>query len=292
MPTIQFYLVDVFANRRFEGNQLAVFPEAGGLNRETMQKIALEMNLSESTFIVGSEVDREGRISFRTRIFTKEEELPFAGHPTLGTAYILRELYGGDEIWLSLEVGMIRVTFEERKDGVFGEMVQNDPIFGSLHNAGAIAKIYGINSTDLDSTFKIQTISTGNPFIILPLKSLRTLKRLSPNISLMNAYLKRSDAKFIYAITRETDSRGAILHARMIYGGGEDPATGSAAGPAAAWLLKNGLIESESPYFIEQGSEMNRPSRMYIKGTLNSKGISNIRVGGKCFIISKGELSL
>jgi trans-2,3-dihydro-3-hydroxyanthranilate isomerase len=292
MPAIQFYWVDVFADQRFEGNQLAVFPEAGELDGKTMQKIALEMNLSESTFIVGSEVDMEGKISFRTRIFTKEEELPFAGHPTLGTAYVLRDLYGGDEIWLSLKVGKIKVKFEEREDGIFGEMVQKDPSFGSVHKVGTIAKIYGVKSTDLDGSLGIQTVSTGNPFIVVPFKTLKAIQHLNPNIASMNDYLKKSDARFIYAVTRETESKDAILHARMLYGGGEDPATGSAAGPAAAWMLKNGMIEPEKLYSIEQGSEINRPSRIYVRGSKNGGSISNIRVGGKCFIISKGELTL
>lgn len=292
MTNKPFYLVDVFAEQRFQGNQLAVFPESGELDSETMQKIALEMNFSESTFITGSEVDKDGRISFRTRIFTKEGELPFAGHPTLGTAYVLRELYGGDEIWLSLKAGRIKVKFVERDDGIFGEMVQNSPEFGRFHHAEVIAKICGVKVSDLDTTHKIQTVSTGNPFIIVPFKSLKVVQHLTTNIGLMYDYLKKSDAHFMYLVTTETESKEAILHARMQYAGGEDPATGSAAGPATAWMLKNRTIEPEKLYSIEQGSEIKRPSRIYVRGSKKGRSISNIRVGGKCFIISKGELTL
>ena len=292
MSTIQFYWVDVFAKKRFEGNQLAVFPEVNGLDGGTMQKIATEMNLSETTFVTGSEVDRDGKISFKTRIFTKNEELPFAGHPTLGTAYVLRQLYGGDEIWLSLKVGKIRVKFSELGEGVTGEMTQKDPSFGKVHDAGTMAGIYGITKAEIDDKLKIQTVSTGNPFIILPVKTLKTIQRLTPDNKAMEEYLKESDAKFIYVVTQETESEESRIHARMLYYGGEDPATGSAAGPATAWLLSQNLIESDKVYSIEQGTEARRPSIIYVRGSKKGEVISNIRVGGKCFIISKGEMTL
>lgn len=289
---LKFHWLDVFTDRPLEGNQLAIFPDASGLSADQMQMIAKEMNLSETTFITGSRKDQSGNELFTVRIFTTVEELPFAGHPTLGTSYLLRHLHGGKRITLDLKVGPITVDFDERGGRLYGEMTQRDPVFGNTHDRGIIAEIFGVDPEDLDSSLPIQTVSTGNPFIIVPFRKLSVLERVEPDFSKMEKYLAGSDAKFIYTISLETVQEDAAAHARMIFYGGEDPATGSAAGPAAAWLLKYGAIQPEVAYYLEQGLEMGRPSRIFISGSMASGNPVDIKVGGFCEFISEGELQI
>ncbi len=292
MSKLRFHWVDVFAERKFEGNQLAVYPHADNLSTEQMQTIAREMNLSETSFITGTEKGPHGEPSYKARYFTVDEELPFAGHPTLGTSFILRELYGGNHVDLKLKVGNIPVEFEDRNGMAYGEMRQNDPVFGDLHDAGEISRIFNVEPGEIDSSYPIQTVSTGNPFAIIPFKKLSTMKKLSPDFSRMAKYLEGSDAHFMYAISLETADSHAIAHARMPFYGGEDPATGSAAGPAAAWLLKHGLAEPGKQHFIEQGIEIGRPSRIYVRGNLDHGIPGDIRVGGYCHEVMQGDLEI
>lgn len=292
MRNLKFYWLDVFAEKPLQGNQLAVFLDADGLRTEEMQAIAKEMNLSECTFVTGTRESHSGKMCFETRIFTVEEELPFAGHPTLGTTYLMRSLHGLDEAVLDLKVGEIPVSFTKDGDRIFGEMRQVDPVFGSVHDRKRIAEIFGVDTEEIESEIPVQTVSTGNAFIIVPFRNLKVLENIRPSFSMMEAYLENSDANFFYAVCRNTREKGAILHARMVFYGGEDPATGSAAGPAAAWLLKYGLMEPESQNWIEQGLEMGRPSRIYIKGSMLHDIPDNIRVGGHCSIVGRGEIEL
>ena len=289
---LKFYWLDVFTDRPFEGNQLAVFIDAAELAGEQMRRIAKEMNISETTFITGYEKDASGDLSFTTRIFTTEEELPFAGHPTLGTSYLLRTLHGLDRITLNLKVGPITVEFKEGDRRIYGEMRQNDPEFGQIHDRARIAEVFGIKEDDLESDYPVQTVTTGNPFIIVPIRRLDVLEKLKPDFSAMNSYLHDSDAGFFYTISMETVQKDAVAHARMIFYGGEDPATGSAAGPATAWMLKYGLMAPGKTQYIEQGLEMKRPSRIFVHGSMNGDKPADIMVGGYCHIIAQGELDL
>ncbi len=289
---LKFYWLDVFADRAFEGNQLAVFIDAGDLSSHQMQKIAKEMNISETTFITGFVKDESGNVSFPTRIFTTEEELPFAGHPTLGTSYLLRTLHGINSITLNLKVGPIKVEFQEKDGRIYGEMRQNDPVFGQIHDPARIAEVFGVAEEDLDMNVPVQTVTTGNPFIIVPFKKLQALEKLKPDFSKMDDYLTTSDARFFYTISMETVQKDALAHARMIFYGGEDPATGSAAGPATAWLLKYNLMEPEKICYIEQGLEIGRPSRIFVRGSLKGGNPLDIRIGGYCELISQGELDI
>lgn len=292
MRSLEYYWVDVFAENRMEGNQLAVFPGASDITDQEMQTIAREMNLSETTFITDKEKDLDGETAYHVRIFTTNEELPFAGHPTLGTAFVLRSLYGHQSVLLKEKVGNIPVTFSIRSGSEYGEMEQNNPVFGQLHNPQDISRIFQVSIDDLDTTLPIQTVSTGNPFAIVPFRKLGTLQSLKPNFAMMEDYLGKTDAKFMYAVTLETVSVEAILHARMIFYGGEDPATGSAAGPAAAWLLSNGIMPPDEEHHIEQGLEIKRSSRLYVSGSMKDGAPTNIKVGGHCFLIGKGEIEL
>lgn len=292
MKKYEFYWLDVFSHKELEGNQLAVFPRADKLSGTDMQRIALEMNLSETTFITGYHEKSNGEKVFRTRIFTKEEELPFAGHPSLGTAYLMSVLHDLKDVKLSLEVGEIPVTFKEDSLGVYGEMRQKDPHFGNMHKISEIAQIFNVQEGEISDIAHVQTVSTGNPFIIVPFRNLKTVQNLRPDHAKMTDYLRSSDANFFYPICFQTVHSNAVAHARMIFYGGEDPATGSAAGPAAAWMLKYGILGHEKAGIIEQGIEINRPSMIYVKGSLKEGIPCDIRVGGYCSLLGKGEISL
>src|SRR6266576_2458027 len=182
--------MDVFASRPLEGNQLAVFTDARGLSDEEMQALAREMNLSETTFIIPRDAAVERERGVQVRIFTTQEELPFAGHPTLGTATVLRRNKEA-KIELDLRVGKIPVTFEERgSEPAFGEMVQRNPEFGAIHKASDIAAIAGLNPEDFESDLPIQTVSTGMAFMIAPLKSLERIQAIDYQASVAKKYLQ------------------------------------------------------------------------------------------------------
>src|SRR6476646_414767 len=263
-----FLQLDVFSSRPFEGNSLAVFPDGRGLSDLDMQALARENNLSETTFVLPRDPSVERERGVRVRIFTVEEELPFAGHPTLGTAFALRGNSGCSELALELNVGKVPVRFEHcdgRPD--FGEMTQTDPMFGSIHEREAVARATGLRVQDFDSSLPIQTVSTGLPFTVAPLRSLATIQNLQLNLREASEYLEKSGGKFFYCGTRETVDVKAGLHARMLFYNGEDPATGSAAGCAAAWMLAHGVAEADQRVLIEQGIEMQRPSRIFVRAT-------------------------
>lgn len=292
MRRFSFATVDVFTNHQLEGNQLAVFPNARGLTDGEMLAIAREFNLAETTFVLRRNKPTEKAKGIRTRIFSKKEEMPFAGHPTLGTAAVLRDMEEGDDVSLELNVGTVPVRFSDRDGQAFGEMTQIDPTFGVVHNRERVAKAIDVPVQELDSALPIQTVSTGLPFAIVPFLRLASLQQWSPNGIRMEEYLKQTDARFFYAICRETVAPDADVHARMVLPGGEDPATGSAVGPTAAWMVRNSLIASGSPIEVEQGLEIDRPSRIYARADLTSERVTNVRVGGFCASVLHGELSL
>jgi trans-2,3-dihydro-3-hydroxyanthranilate isomerase len=287
---LQYVTFDVFSSRPLEGNQLAVFLDARGLSTDDMQAIARETNLSETTFILPGEERTPD--SHRVRIFTVQEELPFAGHPTLGTAMALHQATGEQKVTLDLNVGAIPVEFSTRDDMAFGEMRQRDPEFGTTHAREAAARAAGLSLDDLASDVPIQTVSTGVPFIIVPVQKLATMQRLTLNFTHASEYLDRSDGKFFYFVSRETMNAKATLHARMIFYNGEDPATGSAAGCCTAWAVRHGVLAPETQGLIEQGVEMKRPSAIYIRASRTGDQVSNVRVGGHAVEVARGTVSL
>lgn len=282
--------VDVFTSRPLEGNALAVFTDARGLSDVEMQAIARETNLSETTFVFPDPAAPPGR-PVPVRIFTVGEEVPFAGHPTLGTAFVLRGTSRAREIVLALGVGDIPVAFEDREDGAYGEMRQRDPVFGSVHAAEDVARALGITPADLDPCAPVQTVSTGLPFAVVPVRSLAVLRALRVDWQRAEAYLAGTDARFFYLVSRETLDPAAALHARMIFYGGEDPATGSAAGCCAAWVVRHGLAGPGERVIIEQGIEARRPSRIFVRAGGGRDRVSEVRVGGHAVVVSRGELS-
>jgi trans-2,3-dihydro-3-hydroxyanthranilate isomerase len=284
---------DVFSSRALQGNSLAVFFDGRGLTDDEMQSIAKEMNLSETTFILPRDSAIEDEEGIRVRIFTVQEELPFAGHPTLGTAFALRAQSGADKIVLALNVGKVPVHFENgAAESAFGEMTQVDPKFGMQHDRVAVARALGLQTSDFDESLPIETVSTGVPFTVAPMKSLAVVERLKIDIATAARYLEKSGGKFFYFVTRETVDREARLHARMLFYNGEDPATGSAAGCAAAWMAAHGVAKPDERVLIEQGVEMKRPSRIFVRAGKKDNRIVNVRVGGHSVEIMRGELLL
>ena len=284
---------DVFSAKPLEGNSLAVFSDARGLSDGEMQAIAKEMNLSETTFILPRDQETERERGIRVRIFTVEEELPFAGHPTLGTAFALRGESGAKEVMLELNVGKVPVRFEETsRQPTFGEMTQKDPVFGMLHDREAVARATGLKIDDFDASLPIETVSTGLPYTVVPLRSLAVIQNLRIDLRRADDYLSKTGGKFLYFVTRETVDPAAGLHARMLFYNGEDPATGSAAGCTAAWMVAHGVAEPEQHMLIEQGIEMRRPSRIFVRASRSDNRIVNVRVGGNAVEVIRGEVFL
>lgn len=298
-----FVQLDVFSHRPLEGNPLAVFTDARGLSAATMQALAREMNLSETTFVFPRPASVEGKRGVRVRIFTPQEELPFAGHPTLGTAAVLHATQAAGHkptptanepttIILELGVGPIPVVFSADAHGkLFGEMRQRDPEFGILHSRDEVARLTGIAPNDIANDLPIQTVTTGVPFAIVPVKTLDAVAKLRLDFPALAEYSKRHDGAFsFYFVCRETLARNARLHARMIFSNGEDPATGSAAGCAAAWMVRHGVAKPDESVLIEQGSEVHRPSRLYVRAGIEGDCVTNVRVGGHTVEILRGEV--
>ena len=288
---------DVFSSKPLEGNSLAVFFDARALSDAQMQSLAREMNLSETTFIIPRDAETERERGVRVRIFTVQEELPFAGHPTLGTAFALRGESGAKQITLDLNLGKVPVRFEETAgEAVFGEMTQIDPVFGMQHDREAVARATGLRMEDFDPSLPIETVSTGVAFTVAPLKSLAVIQKLRVDPNRASEYLEKTGGKFLYFVARETIDPAARLHARMIFYNGEDPATGSAAGCTAAWMVAHGVAEPDQRVLIEQGVEMQRPSRIFVRAAFQNNQrdnrIVNVRVGGNAIEVMRGEVFL
>jgi trans-2,3-dihydro-3-hydroxyanthranilate isomerase len=294
---LQYSILDVFAERALEGNSLAVFHDGRGLSDERMQAIARETNLSETTFVIPGNPEIEREVGVRVRIFTTEEELPFAGHPTLGTATWLYlnhpTLRGADSLTLKLNVGPIKVWFDqtERQAGVQATMQQNDAVFGSQYDPAEVAGVIGIAPEDLLAGYAPQTVSTGNAFCVVALRSVQALNRLSIPQREAIVWLRERGIRWFYVIA-PVEGQDRLWRARMQWAAGEDPATGSAAGPCIAWLVKNGLAASGIEVVIEQGVEMQRPSRITVQATKQGEAVTKIRVAGRTIPVAEGRLFL
>ena len=289
MKKLTFYIVDVFAEKKYAGNQLAVFREAGDLSSDEMQQLARETNFSETTFILK---DKQNDGGYDVRIFTPGEEVPFAGHPTLGTAHVIREeiLKGkADTILLNLKVGKIPVAFGQ--DGYIW-MKQVEPEFGKQHSAETIAAILGLPVADIDGRYPIQEVSTGLPFFIVPLRTISALKNAKVDRDKYFAFIKDSWAKGILIFCPETHEAHNDISVRVFvdcFGIPEDPATGSGNGCLAGYLVKYRYFGKDRiDIRSEQGYEIGRPSLLLLKAEAIDSGIA-IAVGGKAVIVAKGE---
>lgn len=293
---LNFHIVDVFAEEKYQGNQLAVFENADGLSDEMMLKIAQEINFQETAFIISDEEKNGG---FDVKIFTPEYEVPFAGHPTLGTAFVLLNSTQNTDkksIKLNLRIGQVPVIKEN--ETLWLEVKKT--IFGKNFSS-KIADLFGLKPEDIDETSPIEVVSTGLPYLILPLRNLAAIQRIRFNDGqvknwLLDNHLYKTNTPdelttAFFAFTRETEKAENQLHARMFcYENGkivEDAATGSANSCLLAYLLKH--ESNEISYRVEQGYEMGRPSLIQIKGELNEKQDFSLKVGGKTKLIAQGK---
>jgi trans-2,3-dihydro-3-hydroxyanthranilate isomerase len=290
---LEMVQIDVFTDRALAGNALAVCLDGRGLTTEQMQDIARETNLSETTFVLPGDEAAERQNAVRVRIFTVQEELPFAGHPTLGTAFVLRGSSAASEVRLQLNVGTVPVRFEDSPGQLaFGEMTQLDPKFEVQHDREAVATALGLSVGDLDTNLPIETVSTGVPFTVTPIRALKVLQTLRIDPARTSEYLAKSGGKFFYFVCRETGNPATRLQARMLFYGGEDPATGSAAGCATAWMVAHGVAQPDERVLIEQGVEMKRPSRISVRASKSDNRVVNVRVGGNAIEVMRGQMSL
>lgn len=301
-----FHLVDVFAVEPYTGNQLAVVRDAGGLSDDEMQALAREMAYSETTFIEGDAPAESG--GWDVRIFTPSDEIPFAGHPTLGTAAVIREHLADsnpDEVVLNLGVGEIPVTVEQGDgDGADGGggggsedvlwMRQQAPEFGETVAPAEAAEVVSVGTGDVDDEYPAQVVSTGLPTLVVPLRSLEAVRDAEVN---SQAYTERAvgdlDAKNVLVFAPETYRDANDLNVRMFapaLGVPEDPATGSSNGCLAGWLARHRYLDApEVAVRVEQGYEISRPSLLHLRAHDQGDEVA-VEVGGRVVPVADGEL--
>jgi trans-2,3-dihydro-3-hydroxyanthranilate isomerase len=295
---LDYVVVDVFTDTPLKGNPLAVVNNICDLKTDRMQAIAREFNLSETTFIERRSRDVERAEGVRVRIFTTQEELPFAGHPTLGTASVLLanapETVQDGAITLALNVGRVPVRFEPGEgSGWFGEMTQPEPQFGAQLDSADVAPLLGLAVGDLDQKLMPQIVSTGSPFAIVVLRSLDALGRLQLNQEKAIPWLRRHGARWFYVLAPVPGQNQGIAEqyrARMQFYNGEDPATGSAAGCAISYLVAHGAAASDRRIHVLQGVEIGRPSNLFLSAKKEGTRVRDVRVAGRTVLVAKGHL--
>ncbi|MBI5029572.1 MAG: PhzF family phenazine biosynthesis protein [Chloroflexi bacterium] len=296
-----FVQADVFTGQAFGGNQLAVFTDARGLTADEMQTLAQEMNYSESTFVLPPEIPNAVK---RVRIFTPGKEMPMAGHPTVGTAFVLAQ--HGDiplvgertEATLQLGIGPVDVVIEQANGKPsFVWMKHREPEFGATFtDREAVAQSLGIAASEVSTEFPMQSISTGVRFMMVPLVSLAIAHRCAPNSSALLELCERLNIEGLYVFTKETMLPGMQIHARMFaspeLGLIEDPATGSAAGPFGGYVARYGVLPRADKlrFVIEQGVEMKRPSQIKVKVESSGDKITGLAIGGQTVIVGEGDI--
>lgn len=288
----RFFITDVFTSKKYGGNQLATFVDCESLSDADMQMIAKEMNFSETTFILSREPKNGG---YDVRIFTPNSEVEFAGHPTLGTAYVIREklrLTSDSEIMLNLRVGQIPVTFSNPMQKIPKLwMKQMPPKFGRQYEPNILAHILGIDVSDVDAAHPIEEVSTGFPTLVVPLTSLSALKRARVNKEDYFVLVKDAWAKLILIYSRESYEPGQSLSVRVFadfYGVAEDAATGSSNGALAAYLAQHNVLPTTNvDVAVGQGYEMGRPSTLGLRVS-NNNGEIEVSVGGSVVEVAEG----
>ena len=290
---LEYFVVDVFTETALSGNPLAVVMNKAGLTAERMQAMAREFNLSETTFVERRPAAVEQAEGVRVRIFTTQEELNFAGHPTLGTASVLKlgapETVKGDTVTLKLNVGPVPVRFAG--EGLFGEMTQREPEFGAELDRGEVARLTGLAYAELDPRLPPQVVSTGTAFAIVTLRSHEALAGLKVSQQEAAAWLRSRGARWFYVLG-PTGGDAAAWRARMQFNGGEDPATGSAAGCAISYLVQRGAVAGGERVHLRQGVEIGRPSDMFLSAQVQSARVTDVRVAGCTVLVAKGQLFL
>jgi trans-2,3-dihydro-3-hydroxyanthranilate isomerase len=287
---LDYFVVDVFTDTPLHGNPLAVVFDSVGLSTEKMQSIAREFNLSETTFVQRSDADVERAEGIRVRIFTTLEELNFAGHPTLGTASVLKmqapETIIENTVTLALNVGPVPVRFSGA--GLHGQMTQRDPEFGVELDRAAVAQLIGLSADDLDPALTPQVVSTGTAFAIVALRSTKALSRLRVDQEAATPWLRARGARWFYVLA--PDSSESAWRARMQFYGGEDPATGSAAGCAISYLVAHNAVASDTQIHVRQGVEIGRPSDLFLSAKLISAKVTDVHVGGSTVSVAMGHI--
>ena len=296
MSQIRYFTVDVFTTERFGGNQLAVFPDATKIPEKLLQKIAREFNFSETTFVFPP---KNSSNDCKVRIFTPGMEVPMAGHPTIGTVYVLlsqgiTKPRNAGFLMLEENVGDIRVDFIEDKSGFHSiTMSQPMPVFGPVENDyKLLAGILSIPSEEIDLQYPIQSVSCGNNFLYVPLKGLKTIHKIEIRNELLKVGKLQLDSTEIFVFTTETVYRTSQYHCRMfapLFGVPEDPATGSAAGPFGCYLFSN-KIRKDFPVILEQGFEMGRPSILKVDIEGKDQEITGVKVSGDVVLVSEGKM--
>ncbi|GHO44467.1 PhzF family phenazine biosynthesis protein [Ktedonospora formicarum] len=303
MKKLRYILVDVFTNQAFGGNPLAVFPDGQDVTEAEMQALAKELNLSETTFVLPATQEQH---TYQLRIFTPARELPMAGHPTLGTTFVLaRESMislqdGTTSITLEEKVGPIPVTIQSR-DGIIDmiEMQQPLPRFGAhFERREAIAEMLSLTPDDLDAHLPIQVVSCGVPFLYVPIKSLEAVKDVRFKRDVYERELMDNEAQGVFIFARGGERNGTTIHSRMFapeMGIVEDAATGAASGPLGAYLTRYKVVEGQDglvEIVSEQGFEMGRPSIVHIRIERQGEEFSRILVGGQCHYMAEGAFTL
>lgn len=294
MENRRFYIVDVFAEAKYGGNPLAVVLNTAALTTAQMQQIAQEMNYSETTFI---ETDQPVAGAYPVRIFTPSQELPFAGHPTLGTAFIIQqEIIRAPvaAVTLALPVGPVLVTFSDQGQAIERLWMQQPaPTFGQTFPIAAIAPVLNLATEAFDARFPIATVSTGLPFIIVPLRQRQTLQQAVVNRDRLFQLIAQTEAKALLLFCPETTNPAHHLSVRAVVDGlgiPHDPATGSANGCLAAYLVQHQYLGAAMvDLHVEQGYELGRPSLLLIKAQRHDHVIK-VAVGGQVILVARGEL--
>lgn len=303
--SLKFYQADVFTGQPFGGNPVAVFPDAEGLTDDQLQRIAREMNLSETVFVFPP---TDPAAAARLRIFTPTQEIPFAGHPVLGTFYVLAHLKR-----ISVQEGITRVTQEcniglfpievHSEHGSVVRVVMAQPKPELLEPVTAIDELYLIagalgipKHVIADAKWPLQVVSTGLPVLIVPVRTLTAARSITPDASAIIKVCERFGANGIMVFTTVTVESFASVHARMFapkIGILEDPATGSAGGALGAYLVHNGVVEvgPTTEILIEQGYEIDRPSRILVQVESEDDVIQGVTVGGQCVLVVEGTLN-
>ncbi|MCK4911546.1 MAG: PhzF family phenazine biosynthesis protein [Thermodesulfovibrionales bacterium] len=290
----EFMILDVFSSGKFTGNPLAVVMAGEGMTDSLMQSIALEMNYSETTFITGGSLED----GFDVRIFTPASEIPFAGHPVLGTSYVCAtELSEGnpEAVSLNLEAISIDVTIEYI-DNIPSSLTmrQSPPEFGQEFSKSRVAEVLGLDDFEIEDIFPVQEVSTGLPFVIVPVTGLDAMGKITLETSEYYRFISDISPKALLPFCLEAESLENHVHVRMFapyYGISEDPATGSGGGCLAAYLLKHAVL-GEGPIRAraEQGVEMGRPSVLELSANWEENGIITVRVGGQVVPTARGIL--
>ena len=297
---LRYILVDVFTDQTFGGNQLAVFTNGRGVPAEMMQRIARELNLSESTFVLPSS---DPANDYHVRIFTPAAELPMAGHPTVGTAFVLarENLVESEQIRFEEGVGVIpvQITVDTYGAPQGARMTQPLPRFGPVfEDRAAVAELLSLSPESLLADYPIEVVSCGVPFLFVPLRDLEAIRSLRLRVDIWEQLLKHYAASDIFVFTLETEREGSTVHSRMFaprLGIAEDPATGAASGPLGSYLVHHGLVQAEMTTRIigEQGFEMGRPSIIEIEIDRNNEAsITGVRVGGRSVYMGEGYLEV